>query len=312
VNFTVRILGTSSAHPNANRFPTSHILNIYGKYILIDCGEGTQIQLRKFKIPFGHINHIFISHLHGDHFFGLFGLLSTYELLHRGSDLHLYAPVQLRDMLFSPQSPVKVKELPYKIWFHPLRKGHNLVMEDKNFFVESFELDHRIPTWGFIVKEKKRKPNVIKSKIEEYSLGIEEILAVKRGEDIIRDNGQVIKAKEVTTPAPEPRSYSFVSDTRFFPPVVEHIKGTDLLYHESTFIKKDEDLAAQTYHSTAEQAAMIAKQAGAKQLVIGHFSARYKDTSVFLDEAGKVFKNTVLAYDGLKLEIPLRKISSEE
>ncbi len=312
MDFDILVLGTSSATPTAHRFPSSQVVNIYGTPLLVDCGEGTQLQLRRFHVGFGKIRHIFISHLHGDHYFGLFGLLSTYELFHREVDLHLYAPAGLKQILWSRHSPVKVRELPFTLHFHALPKRGGIIMDHKNFSVEAVPLEHRIDTWGFIFREKEREPNIIKTKIEELKLLIEEIVRLKKGEMIEREDGTIIFPDDVTIPPPEPRSYAYISDTKFLPHLAEKIRGVDVLYHEATFDNEHKQKAEATFHSTAEQAAILAREAGVGQLIIGHFSATLLDMERFYMEAKNVFPRTVLAYDGLKISIPFKRSNSEK
>ncbi len=307
MNFSIQILGTSSALPVSSRFPSAQVVDVYGKLILIDCGEGTQIQLRRFKISFGRIRHIFISHLHGDHYFGLFGLLSTYELLHREHDLHIYAPAQLRIMLTSHCSPVKVEQLPYKVHFHDIPQDGGLLLDEKNFTVTAFPLKHKIPTYGFLVKEKQRKPNIIKAAISKFNLLIEEIVKLKNGQTIHRADGTVIEPQQVTIPPPPQRSYAYVSDTLPTEDIIPYIRHVDVLYHEATFENRNEQKARATYHSTAAQAAMIAKKAQVGKLILGHFSATVLDFEKLLAEAVEIFPDTQLAYDGMKIEIPFER-----
>jgi len=304
MNFDILILGTSSATPTTNRFPTSHIVNIYGVPMLLDCGEGTQLQLRRFHISFGSIQHIFISHLHGDHYYGLFGLLSTYKLFHREAVLNLYGPEELKNILWSKYSPVKVEELDFEVNFHVLPKEGGIILDHKNFTVEAIPLYHSIETWGFIFREKRRLPNIIKSKIEEFNLSIEEIVKLKNGQIIVRSDGQIITPEHVTLPPPLPRAYAYISDTKFLPKLAEKLKDIDLLYHEATFDNEHKQKAINTLHSTSEQAAMLAKQANVGKLVIGHFSITIEDMQSFYNQAKAIFSNTILAYDGLKLSIP--------
>lgn len=307
MNFDIQILGTSSAMPVVSRAPSAQLINVYGKAILIDCGEGTQRQMRKFHISFGRIHHIFISHLHGDHYFGLFGLLSTYDLLHRTADLHIYAPAQLRIMFTSSCSPIKLNELTYKVYFHDIPKEGGLIFDYKNFTVEAVPLQHRITTYGFIVREKQRQPNIIKEAITKFNLLIEEIVKLKQGEQVTRSDGSVILPEQVTVPAPKPRVYAYISDTLPLEEIVPMIKGANVLYHEATFDESNAEKAKITYHSTAKQAAQIAKAANVETLVLGHFSATIQDYDNLLAEARSVFPNTILGYDGLKISIPLKK-----
>ncbi len=307
MNFDIHILGTSSAMPVTSRAPSAQVVNVYGTAILIDCGEGTQRQLRKFHISFGRIYHIFISHLHGDHYFGLFGLLSSYALLNRTADLHIYAPAQLRILLTSSCSPVKLSELTYKVRFHDIPKNGGLLLDAKNFTVEAVPLRHSIPTYGFIVREKQRQPNIIKEAIAKFNLLIEEIVKLKRGELVTRADGSVILPEQVTVPAPKPRVYAYISDTLPIEEIVPLIKGANVLYHEATYDESNAEKAKLTYHSTARQAAEIAKAAEVESLVLGHFSATILDFDSLLAEAKSVFPNTILGYDGLKISIPFKK-----
>jgi ribonuclease Z len=303
VTFSLTILGTSSAFPTSKRYPTAHVLNVCERFFLIDCGEGTQIQLRNNRIKFGKLNHIFISHLHGDHFFGLFGLISTQSLLGRKTPLHIYSPAGLESIvnnLFRAVNDV----LPFELIFHEIDgKVAKLVYEDKHICVESIPLKHRIPTYGYLFKEKLKVPNIKKKFVESYKPGIKEMLNIKKGADYISSEGKVIPNEQIIIPAPKPRSYAFCSDTAYSEKIVEQLKDVDLLYHEATFLEEAKKLAKQSYHSTARQAATIAHLANAGQLIIGHFSARYKQFEPFLEEAKEFFDNTVLAKDNLLIEL---------
>ena len=233
----VTILGSSSALPTSERFPSAHVLNVHERLFLIDCGEGTQMQLRRNKIRFGKINHIFISHLHGDHVFGLYGLLSTFSLMGRAAPLHIYAPENYRDMLYSHLADFDI-HLNFEIGFVPL-KGKNPVkiMDDKYMTVSSFPLSHRIPAYGFIFREKQGDRNIKKELIEKYDIPVVRIRAIKAGEDFIMSDGTVIKNSELTIPGQEPVSYAYCSDTRYFKGLSSFVKGVDMLYHEATFDK---------------------------------------------------------------------------
>lgn len=303
MKFEVNILGCAAATPILQRNPTSQLINVHDKLILIDCGEGTQIQLRKFKFRFQKINHIFISHLHGDHYLGLFGLMSSMHLLGRTKDLHVYGPPALHQLI---DLNIKASQsyLNYTYIFHSTNEeGVNLLFEDNTFTVESFPLKHRIPTTGFIVKEKPKKNRIIKEMIPEYGLGIEEILTLKKGEDIQRADGKIITSKECTKPPLPPRKYVYMSDTAPLSELPDEVLGSDLLYHESTFLEDKVDRAKATFHSTARQAASMAVMAKAKRLCLGHYSNRYTDISEFSTEAKEVFSEVVLAQDGLSIRI---------
>lgn len=273
-------------------------------YFLMDCGEGTQMQLRKLRIRLQRIKHIFISHLHGDHFFGLVGLISTFHLLGRSEELNIYGPAQLKEII-DIQLKASQTQLVFPINFHVTNsKSAETIFETDDHYVKSFPLDHRIETTGFIFGEKK-KPRKVKKTFLFYDedISIEDILKVKAGEDFIGKSGKVYKNEDITEDPPDPGMFGYCSDTRYYEPAVEMVKGADLLYHEATFMDKMKDVAREKYHSTAAEAAMIAKKAGVKKLLLGHFSARYRELDDLLEEARNVFPETELALDGVKHEI---------
>lgn len=297
MTFDLTILGSGSALPTSRRYPTAQALNVLERFFLIDCGEGTQLQLRNSKIKFGSINHIFISHLHGDHVFGLFGLLSTYNLLGRKTDLYIYGHPDIEKIIAFYRQQF-AEELQYRIHIMPLgSRNFQLIFEDKVSEVFSFPLKHRVPSWGFLFREKKREPNIRKEAIELYKPGIKDILNIKQGKDLILSDGKIIPYIELIVESPPPRSYAYCSDTAYYERISKWIEGVDLLYHEATFADSERKIAKQTGHSTASQAAMIAKKAGAKQLLLGHFSNRYKELDTLLNEARAIFPNTSLAED---------------
>ncbi len=303
IPFNLTILGTSSALPTSKRYPTAQVLNIRERFFLIDCGEGTQIQLRKYSIKFTRINHIFISHLHGDHYFGLIGLLSTYALIGRSNDLHIYSHSELPDLL-KPQLDYLNTEVLYKIIWHPLNfKRAQTVFEDEAITVSSFPVKHRVPCCGFKFSEKEHPRNIIKEKIQEFKIPLREIPSIKSGSDFITEEGGVIINRDITTPGKKARSYAFCTDTIYLPKLSEFFRGVDLLYHEATYDKTLIKRAGETYHSTAEQAATIAKNSDVGKLIIGHFSARYKDCNLLLEEAREIFVNSIVAEEGLVVEI---------
>ncbi len=305
MTFSVTVLGSSSALPTSSRYPTAHLLNANERFFLIDCGEGTQIQLRKFKFRLLKINHIFISHLHGDHYFGLFGLLSSLSLLGRTNDLHIFAHSDLEDIL---NFQFKYYDLGFKLVFHPIKNNFaGILFEDKQLIVSTFPLKHRITSNGFIFQEKQKDKNLIKEMVQFYQLGIKDILKIKQGEDFVDKEGRLIPNSRLTIPSYKPRSYAFCSDTAFAPSIVKHIHGVDLLYHESTFTDALIKRAEETGHSTARQAAEIAKMANVKKLLLGHFSARYKDLSIFKNEAIEVFDNSEIVNEGQTYEIELQR-----
>ena len=306
MNFKLQILGSSAALPTVKRYTTAQILTVSEKPYLIDCGEGTQIQMRRFGVKFGKIKNIFISHLHGDHYFGIFGLLSSYNLSNRTQDLNIFAHKELEDILKSEFSPIKIDELGFKISFHHLTDTETIILENKQVTVKSFPLKHRIKTCGFLFAEKQRPLNIIKEKIIELNLTVPQILDVKAGRDIII-NDIIHKNYELTSSAYIPRSYAFCSDTAFSEEIIPVIKNIDLLYHEATFSEIDVSLAEKTYHSTASDAGKIAKLANVKQLVIAHFSTRYVNHYKLLEEAQQHFPNTIAGFDGMEINVPIHK-----
>lgn len=297
-SFELLILGSSAATPTSTRNPTSQLLNIAERFFLIDCGEGTQMQLRKYKARFSSINHIFISHLHGDHFLGLPGFLASLHLLGRQKELTVYGPKELEEIIEVIHKHSET-QLNYQLNFvHTNSKQKQLIFEDEKVEVYSIPLKHRIATTGFLFKEKPFPRNIDKFKLEKHNVSFAEIHKLKKGLDATDNNGNIIKNEQLTVPGPDTRSYAFCSDTKFFEELASQIKDVDLLYHESTFLDEKKDRAAQTFHSTAAQAATLAKLANAKKLLIGHFSARYDNLNLFLEEASPIFSNTHLAKEG--------------
>lgn len=304
MQFSVTILGSNSALPTSDRNPTAQVLNVSERFFLIDCGEGTQMQLRKNKIRFSKINHIFISHLHGDHYFGLIGLISTYGLLGRTADLHIYAHKDL-EYLLTPQLNHFGKELPYKLIFHHIDPFLNVVVyEDSKLTVSSIPLKHRIPTCGFLFQEKPADLHILREAIDFFEIPIKMIPFIKKGDDFILPSGEIIENNRLTKKPYKPRSYAFCSDTLYNEKIAPLVKDVDLLYHEATFMNDQKELAKKTYHSTAEQAALIADKAGVDRLIVGHFSTRYHDLQPLLEECRSVFPNSDLALDGSIFTIP--------
>jgi ribonuclease Z len=297
-NFELTILGCSSATPTSTRNPTAQLLNVAERFFLIDCGEATQIQLRKYKLKFQKINHIFISHLHGDHYLGLMGLLSSMHLLGRTNDLQLYCPPELREIL-ETQFKHSQTYLKYKIVYHPHRYiADDLIFEDNKVEVRTVVLNHRIPCCGFVFKEKPIFANISKETIKEYQIPVEQILSIKAGADFVRADGTVIPNDLLVSHKYEPRSYAYCSDTCYDERIISSIKGVNLLYHEATFMHDMLPRAKETFHTTTIQAGTIAQKAEVKQLMIGHYSARYKDLQPLLEETQSVFKNTILSVEG--------------
>lgn len=304
MRFDVHILGCGAALPLPGRNPTAQVVNIHEKQFLLDCGEGTQIALRTGRIRMMRIDHIAISHLHGDHYLGLPGLISTFNLLGRVRDLHVYGPPRLEEVL-TLHREVGEGHLDFNVCFHPTQTdAAEILYEDDTVTLESFPVRHRIPTTGFILREKPREPGVRRDVVRAKALVPSEILQLKKGQDVQRPDGEVIRFEAACHPVPLGRAYAFAADTKYWQTVVESVRGVDLLYHEATFTDAMKDRAAKTFHSTAAQAARVAAEANVGQLVMGHLSARYADASVHLEEARAVFPNTVAASDGLVLSIP--------
>ena len=302
MSFKLTILGCSSAIPTIERNPTAQLLNVNERFFLIDCGEGTQVQLRKYQLSFQRINHILISHLHGDHYFGLIGLISSMHLLGRNKELHIYAHKELKEIV-DLQLQASNTELNYPLFFHSLPEDKEMViLEDDNIKISNLILDHSIKCSGFLFEEKKSPRKVIKSKVDEYKVPFEKMNSLKDGADWIDLHGEVILNSILTESNTLPHRYAFCSDTRYNESIIDRIKGVDLLYHEATFMSELEDRAEQTGHSTTLQAASIAKDAKVKQLLIGHYSQRYKNLEDLLDETQGVFARASLSSPGLILD----------
>ena len=299
--FEVNILGCGSALPTTRHFSSSQVVNIREKLFMIDCGEGAQLQLRRSKLKFTRLNHIFISHLHGDHCFGLMGLISTFGLLGRTAALHVYAHEDLEKLL-APQLEFFCKGMTYHVVFHHINPTKaEIIYDDRSVCVSTIPLKHRIPTCGFLFQEKQTPNHIIRDMVDFYQIPIFQLNRIKQGEDYVTPEGEVIPNHRLTTPSPPPRSYAYCSDTIYQPNIVSQIKGVDLLFHESTFAQCDISRAKETFHTTASQAAEIARNAQAKQLLIGHFSARYEDETILLEEAKAIFPKTVLAKENLRI-----------
>lgn len=301
--FELLILGSSAAIPTSERNQTSQILNICERWFLIDCGEGTQIQLRKFKSKLQAIDHVFISHLHGDHFFGLPGLLSSMHLLGRKQEINIYGPEALQSVI---EHVIKASEttLSFPInWHITQNKKMHLLFEDEKTEVFSFPLKHRVFCTGFLFKEKPLLRNIDKFQLEKHGLSTADIPALKAGKDVKNSDGKKIKNSLVTLDPPKSRTYAYCSDTAYYKKVIPHIKNADLLYHESTFLSDNKERAKKTFHSTASQAAEIAHEANVNQLILGHFSTRYTDLDQFLEEAKGIFSNVSLGIDGKKINL---------
>ncbi|KGL59785.1 MULTISPECIES: ribonuclease Z [unclassified Polaribacter] len=299
MSLSLTILGCHSATPRVNAFPTAQYLEINNSHFLIDCGEGTQRQMRKYKVGFSKINHIFISHLHGDHFFGLVGLLSTYGILSREKELHIYGPKGIKEVTLL-QLKISQSHAQYPLIFHELTsKESELIFEDDKVSVRTIPLNHRVYTNGYLFTEKERPRKLHMQNISNYEeIDKADYLNIKAGKDVILSSGEMIPNSELTLPQDKNLSFAFCSDTKYKPDIIPIIKNVDLLYHEATFLSDREDLAKKTKHATSKQAAQIAKDAEVGQLIIGHYSGRYKDISLFQKEAKEIFENTNLAEPG--------------
>ena len=292
------ILGCHSGVPKENSQTTSQILETGNGLFLIDCGEGTQNQIRKKRIKFSRIKHIFISHLHGDHFFGLIGLISTFRLLGRSTSLNIFGPKGIKEII-TLQLKHSKSWTNYDITFHELTSSKSEIIFENNFVeVFTIPLKHRIYTNGFLFREKLGLRKIDMEKVDKYGILVSDYENLKKGKDLILNDGKIIKNKFVTLPPSEPKSYAFCSDTIYDTGLVEILNHVDVLYHESTFLDSHEELAKLTKHSTASDAAKIAKKANVKSLILGHFSPRYKDKSKFLNEAKPYFNNVELAEEG--------------
>ncbi len=292
------ILGCYSATPRTLGNTTSQVLEINNNMFLIDCGEGTQVQLRRHKVKFNRIKRIFISHLHGDHFYGLVGLISTFRLLTREADLHVYGPKGIKEII-TLQLKLADSWTDYNLYFHELSsKASELIYEDDTVEVHTIPLTHRVYTNGYLFKEKEGERSLNIDAVKAANINVAYYRKLKQGFDVENEDGVVIDNTKVTFPANAPKSYAFCSDTVYKPSIVPIIKDVDVLYHESTFLEAHAHLAPKTKHSTAKEAAQIAKQANAKTLVLGHYSSRYPDLELFRAEARDVFENVELAEDG--------------
>ncbi|MDP2236415.1 MAG: ribonuclease Z [Bacteroidales bacterium] len=303
IPFKLKILGAGSAIPSLHRAASAQLLQYNGSNVLIDCAEGTQMQLKKNKISAMRIDHILISHLHGDHYFGLIGLLSSLHLIGRTQPIHVYGPPALIDILHIQLKAADTK-LRFPLIFQPLDSdGFKCVYSGKYLDFFSFPVLHRIPTWGFLIREKSGEPNIKSEFVAKYQPNPETIRAIKSGENFTADDGEIIHNNQITHTLSPPRSYAYCTDTAYFEPLIEYIKGVNLLYHEATFMSKFTEEAKNTFHSTSVQAAEIAKKANVGKLLLGHFSSRYNDLNPLLAEAQEVFPNTDLALDGSAFEI---------
>jgi len=303
MKFEVTILGSGSALPTIQRNPSSHFVECNNSYVLIDCAEGTQIQLRKFQVKFQKIDVILITHLHGDHYFGLVGLLSSMHLLGREKKLRIVGPTEL-EQLIRPQLEIGGHQLNYGLEFIALSyPSEIIVFEDKKMEIKCFPLNHRIPTHGYLITEKTNQFKLNKSVFDEHQLNLSDIPKIKKGMDIVKSNGVVIPNKSLLLEPTQPKKYAYCSDTKYAEKIIPHILNSDLLYHEATFTEEHRARAKQTYHSTASDAGKIAKLAQVQRLLLGHFSSRYRTFDLHLEEAKAHFDQVQLAEDGLIIRL---------
>lgn len=302
-DFNLNILGCGSALPTTRHLATSQVVDLRDKLYMIDCGEGTQVQMRQMRIKFSRLSHIFISHLHGDHCFGLPGLISSLGMLGRTGELVIHAPKEIENYM-RPVLDTFCKGMPYDVRFNPIdTHSHSLVMEDRSVSVYSIPLKHRIPTCGFLFAEKPKEAHIIREMTDFYQVPVRWMKDIKQGKDYVTPEGEVIPASRLTRPAATPKRYAYCSDTAYTPSIIPIIEGVDLLYHEATFMETDKARAKETFHSTARQAAEIALKAGVKRLVIGHYSARYETLEELHKEALSVFPGTILGNEGMVLSL---------
>ena len=297
----VTILGCHSATPRSNARPSAQLLEMRGHLFLIDCGEATQVALRNANAKFARIKHIFISHLHGDHFYGLFGLISTFQLLGREAEMHIYGSKGIKEAVLLILK-LGGAYTPFPLYFHELSgKESELLYEDDKVLVRTIPLQHRVYTNGFFFQEKEGERRLNMDAMQQYpEIEVCDYQNIKNGKDVVLNSGEVIANELLTFPPQRPQSYAYCSDTLYFEGLAADIQGARVVYHESTFLKNNEELAAKTMHATAYQAGLTAKNAGAEALILGHYSSRYADVNLFKAEAQEVFPNVYLAEDGKK------------
>ena len=298
----VTILGNNSATPAFGRHPTAQTVAVNGEVLLIDCGEGTQIQMQRYAAKWRKLHHIFISHMHGDHYFGLPGLINSMSLGGRTDALHLYGPAPLMPIIEAILA-VADTVLSYPLIFHPLPEGSEVLVETHLFRVTCFPVIHRIACHGFLVEASTRGRKLLPARCEEYGVPVSFYDELKNGEDYSRPDGTVVKNYLLTEPGPSPKRYAYCADTLYTETILPYVKGVDTMYHEATYLEADADKAVARYHTTAKQAAQLAALAGVKQLLLGHFSSKYKDVDSFMEEASPVFANVVVTVEGNVYEI---------
>jgi ribonuclease Z len=303
MRFSVKILGSGAAIPSKYRFPSAQLVNLRSHSLLLDCGEGTQMHLKKLATGTQRINHIFISHLHGDHYYGLIGIISSYHLLARKWPLHVYGVPGLKEII-EMQLKLSQTELVYPLEFHEIEADKTrVILDDKDFTVKTIPMDHRVPTCGFLIREKPLKRNVSKDFLKKVKVPVEDFESIQQGNDFTNAEGHTYPNKDITDEPPPPRSYAYCTDTAYNESIIKIIKSVDVLYHEATFGDEKKKVAREKKHSTAREAALIAKKADVGLLVIGHFSARYNSSQELLQQAREVFPNTIAAEEGMVVEL---------
>lgn len=301
--FEITILGCGSATPSPKHYTSSQVVEVRGKLFMVDCGEGTQIQLRRSRVAFARINHIFISHLHGDHCFGLLGMISSFGLLGRTAPLFIHAPKELGPIL-SQELAFYCRDLEFSVEFQGFDPAKSeTVYDDRSLSVTTFPLRHRVPCSGFLFREKPTADHLDRAAADFYGVPQWDYARIKEGGDFTTADGSVIPHDRLTLPADPVRSYAYCCDTAYNPSMIPVIKGADLMYHDCTYAGQDADRAKKHFHSTATEAAHTALEAGARRLMLGHFSARYTDETILLDEGRAIFKDTILAKENLTVNI---------
>lgn len=301
--FKIHILGCGSALPTLHHYASAQVVEMRGKQFMIDCGEGTQMQLRRSRIRFTKLSAVFITHLHGDHCFGLIGMISTFGLLGRTAKLDVYAPKEL-ELMLQEQMRMFCHNFDYEVVFHAVdTRKQQVVYEDRSLTVESIPLEHRMPCCGYLFKEKATLPHIRRDMIDFYQIPVSQINNIKAGSDWITAEGETVPNSKLVEAADQPRSYAYCSDTRYIPTLHERIRGVTALYHESTYGEDNLLMAEKYYHSTARQAALVARDAGAGKLLLGHYSSRYEDENVLLNEAKQVFENSFLCDEQMVFEL---------
>lgn len=301
--FEINIIGCGAALPTPKHIGSTQVVNIREKLFMLDCAEGAQVALRKMRLSFANIQAVFLTHMHGDHTFGLLGMLSTLGLLGRQKELHIYGPAPLQEV-FLPQIDYFCAESPFKIILHEIDpRQQQVIYEDRSATVTTLPLTHRIGCCGYLLEEKPTLPHIKRDMIDFYGIPVSQIANIKNGADWTLDDGTIVPNHLLTSPAQQPRSYAYCTDTKYKPSLASMIENVTCLYHEATFTNEHKLLAKSTYHSTAEQAAAIAMSAHANRLLLGHFSSRYNDENVLLKEAEAIFPNVALTYEGMKINL---------